>query len=131
MDFLFIISLIFLLFFTIFVNRIMKIISSSWSFTNYIIIVASVISAVIAYFVVIRFSFNILKTNLIGDNLYLTNYFYMFLAIMAISLLLGYSYISLLPSGDRLKNFLIVFSVSIVNGFAVVSAMKSIPKIYS
>lgn len=129
--YLFVISLIFAVFYTKFSSQIITIINSDWSFVNYFIVTISTLSAVIAYFIVIRFTFNFLKINLIGNNSYLTNYFYMFLAIMIISLLLGYFYISLLPESDRLKNFLIVFSVAIVNSFAVVSAMKSIPKIYS
>ncbi len=116
------------LIFTLYYNPVTRIINSNWSLKNYFMLTLLIISAIIAYFIIIRFLFNLLKIHFIGDNLYLTNYFYMFLAIMSITMLLGYYYVSEL-SKNKLKDFLLILSLSFVNSFAVVSAMKNIPKI--
>ncbi|MEK6898052.1 MAG: hypothetical protein AABX28_01700 [Nanoarchaeota archaeon] len=127
MNFLSIISVIFSIVSTILIGSAIRRINSNWSFKNYSIATSFIVSTIWIYFLTIRALFNIVKI-FIGDNHYLTNYFYMFLAIMFITLLLGYYYISEL-SDNKLKDFLLILSLAFVNSFAVVSAMKSIPKI--
>ena len=62
-----------------------------------------------------------------GDISYFTNYFYLAAAVMIVTFICGYFYLSEI-SKDRLKDFLLILSLALINSFAAVSALKSITK---
>lgn len=58
---------------------------------------------------------------------YLNNYFYLATAIIFLTLFGGYYYI--LKSENKARDFLLILSLTFINSFAAVSALKSITKI--
>lgn len=109
-------------------------INQNFSFKVYSIAIFIFISLLASSFFIIRRLFNLLKFGLnswkidSGDISYLNNYLYLGIAIMLLTLFVGYYYVFKEP-GNKLKNFLIVLSFALINSFAAVSALKSITKI--
>lgn len=102
--------------------------NKEYSLRIYLLAIFSIASIVASSSFFIRGFFNILKENFIGDISYLNNYLYLAIAITFITLSCGYFYIKY-SNEDKLKAFLKVLSIALINIFASVSALKSILQI--
>ncbi|MBI2042814.1 hypothetical protein HYT25_00300 [Candidatus Pacearchaeota archaeon] len=109
-------------------------IKQNFSKKNYFIGIFLSISLLAALSFIIRRLFNLLKYNLnlweagSGDITYLNNYLYLGLAIILLTFLGGYYYVSEEPD-NKLRKFLKVLFFTLINSFAGVSALKSILQI--
>ena len=102
-------------------------ITQNFSLVNYTLAIMLVLSGTTSISFLIKKLFNFLK-QYAGGIPYFNNYFYLALAVMLATFVGGFFYISVI-SKDRLKDFLLILSLSIFNSFAAVSALKSITKI--
>ena len=101
--------------------------NKEYSLRTYLLAIFSIASIVASCSFLIRGFFNILKENFIGNISYLNNYLYLAGAVTFLTLFGGYFYIKYYSTEeDRLRNFLIILSLSLLNIFASVSALKSI-----
>jgi hypothetical protein len=98
------------------------------SLRTYLLLIFSLASLVTTGSFFIRGIFNASKEIFFGEISYLNNYLYLALTVTFLTLTCGYFYIKN-SKEEKLKKFCIVISISLLNIFAAVSALKSILRI--